>query len=62
MAERPASEKLSHEAVQYERPSKHPARHCGNCEHVIEASAGNRCESVEDPIWLPGWCIRWGKA
>ena len=61
MSERPDSEKLSHKEVNYERPSDHPAEYCGNCEHVIEASGGVRCESVVNPIYLNGWCKRWEK-
>ena len=59
MAERPESEKLSHAAVEYERVSSHPGRDCANCEHVVEAMAGTRCESVKPPIYLTGWCVRW---
>jgi hypothetical protein len=61
MVERPTAEKSSHKEVKYERPSEHPAEYCGNCEHVIEARGGIRCESVKSPIWLNGWCVRWEK-
>jgi len=61
MAERPDDEKLSHKAVDYERPSDHPGEYCGNCSHVIETLNEVRCESVKNPIWLNGWCKRWEK-
>lgn len=61
MPERPTDEKLSHKEVKYERPSSHPGDYCGNCEHVIETSSETRCESVKNPIWLNGWCVRWEK-
>lgn len=61
MAERPESEKLSHAEVKYERTSKHAGKDCANCKHVIEAAGGVRCESVKPPIYLTGYCIRWGK-
>lgn len=57
--ERPADEKLSHQAVSYEHPSDHLGRYCGNCEHVIEATSGTRCQAVASPIELNGWCKRW---
>lgn len=61
MPERPADEKLSHKSVQYERTSEHTGQACDNCKHVIEARSGTRCESVANPIYLNGWCIRWAK-
>jgi len=61
MAERDAKDKLTHAEVEYERTSDHPGRHCGNCEHVIEAMGGTRCEAVKNPIDLGGWCKRWEK-
>ena len=57
--ERPDDEKLSHEEVKYVRVSDHASKDCGNCKHVIEATSGNRCQSVANPIYLTGWCIRW---
>lgn len=60
MAERPEADKLSHAEVKYERVSTHRGEDCGNCRHVIEAMTGTRCESVKPPIYLTGWCIRWG--
>jgi hypothetical protein len=59
--EREEKDKFTHAEVEYERPSAHPAKNCGNCKHVIEAVSGNRCQTVKAPIWLNGWCIRWEK-
>ena len=59
--ERAEKDKFSHAEVQYERTSEHPGEHCSNCEHVIEATSGTRCEGVKSPIDLGGYCIRWEK-
>ena len=59
MAELPDKEKLSHKEVKYERTSEHPGKDCGNCEYVIEAMKGTRCQHVADPIYLSGYCIKW---
>ena len=61
MPELPVDEKASHKEVDYEHPSEHFAQACGNCEHVIEATKGTRCESVASPIYLNGWCNRFEK-
>ena len=59
MPELPTDEKSSHKEVQYEYPSEHTGKHCGNCAHVIESTDGTRCMTVKDPIYLNGWCVRW---
>jgi hypothetical protein len=61
MPERPEDKKLSHASVNYERISKNKGERCDNCEHVIIAFGGTRCEGVKDPILLGGWCKRWKK-
>lgn len=61
MAERPEAEKLSHQEVEYERPSEYMVEHCGNCNHVINGLDETRCESVASPIYLNGWCKKWEK-
>ena len=57
--ERPEKDKFTHAEVNYERTSSHPGQECGNCKHVIEAASGNRCQSVANPIYLTGWCVRY---
>ena len=61
MPELSVKEKTSHKEVKYERVSSHAGKSCGNCEHVIEAISGVRCQTVKDPIYLTGYCIRWEK-
>jgi hypothetical protein len=59
MEELPEKDKALHAEVKYERPSAIPAHYCGNCKSVIEATSGNRCKTVVEPIYLNGWCERW---
>jgi hypothetical protein len=59
--ELPEKEKAAHSEVKYERTSEHAGKDCGNCEHVIEASSGTRCQTVKEPIYLTGYCERWEK-
>jgi hypothetical protein len=61
MAELPQDEKLSHKEVKYERVSEHVGQACANCEYVIEAMKGTRCQHVADPIYLTGWCVKFEK-
>jgi hypothetical protein len=58
--ERPESEKLSHAAVRFESPSRHPGQACASCVHLIAASP-LRCESVKPPIKKMDWCKRYQK-
>lgn len=55
----PAADKASHVEVKYERPSEHMGEDCGDCKHVIEATSGTRCQTVKNPIYLNGWCVRY---
>jgi hypothetical protein len=55
--ERAESQKLSHAAVKYESPSRHPGQSCASCVHLIAASP-LRCEAVKSPIRKPDWCKR----
>lgn len=55
--ERPEAEKLSHAAVKFESPSRHPGQACESCIHFIAASPA-RCESVKPPIKKGDWCKR----
>lgn len=54
--EKPASEKLTHAAVEYENRSTHDGN-CAACKHFIEANPP-RCEGIKSPISSKGWCIR----
>lgn len=58
MAELPAKEKATHQAVKYERPSEHAGEACGDCAHLIDAGEP-RCQTVKSPIYLNGWCVRY---
>ena len=63
MAELPDKEKATHKEVEYVRPSDYPGKDCANCEYVIEAMKGIRCQHVASPIYLSGYCVKWeGKA
>jgi hypothetical protein len=55
--EKPASEKLSHAAVDYEAASHHLPNRCGVCAHFIAVSPP-RCEGVQSPIAAQAWCKR----
>lgn len=58
--EQPDSEKLSHAAVKFESPSRHPGQACASCVRFIAASPP-RCESVKPPIQPGDWCKRYHK-
>ncbi len=61
MAERSASEKLSHAEVGYESPTHHPNEFCALCAHFIKAKPP-RCEAVKEPIRGGDWCKRFQRA
>jgi hypothetical protein len=47
--EKPESEKLTHAAARYHRPSHSPGKNCGNCKNFIDAKPP-RCRGVQRPI------------
>ena len=55
--ERPESGKYTHQAVNYEHPSKHEYQFCAGCVHYIHAQPP-RCEGVKEPIRPEDWCKR----
>ncbi len=61
MPELPAAEKAAHRTVKYEYPSEHMGEACGDCKHVIEKGSSPRCETVANPIFLTGWCVRYAR-
>jgi hypothetical protein len=62
MKELPSKEKASHREVKYEFPSDHAGQACADCKHVIHGTLHPRCQTVADPIFLVGWCIRYEEA
>jgi len=56
--EKPESQKLTHAAVKFESPSRHPGQACASCVHLIAASPP-RCEGVKNPIKAGDWCKRY---
>lgn len=55
--ELPEKEKATHAEVDYERPSDHAGKSCGDCEHLVDALTP-RCQTVKNPIYLNGYCVR----
>jgi len=55
--ELPAKDKATHAEVHYERPSPFAGKSCGDCDHLVDALEP-RCQTVKDPIYLNGYCIR----
>jgi hypothetical protein len=51
----PALDKLSHESVKFEHPSKHEDEHCSLCEAYIPSPVP-RCKHVKGPIQAGDWC------
>jgi len=59
MQELPVEDKAPHSEVHYERTSEHAGESCSNCQSLIDAADEPRCKTVESPIYLAGWCVRW---
>jgi hypothetical protein len=55
VSELPASQKVSHESVDYKHPSPYIRSRCGTCEHFIKANPP-RCEHVANPIRAEDYC------
>jgi hypothetical protein len=55
--ELPEKDKRTHASVNYEATSTHSGEFCGRCRHVILADPP-RCNGVQSPIALRGWCHR----
>jgi hypothetical protein len=59
-AEKPESEKFTHDEVGYENPSTHGTEDCDDCIHFIAATkdSPSGCEGVQRPIAEEAWCHR----
>ena len=51
----PASEKVTHAAVNFQHPSRHEDEHCSLCVAYIPAMVP-RCKHVKTPIQGTDWC------
>ena len=58
--ERQALDKIPHDEVGYESPSKHEDEQCSLCEHYIPAMVP-RCQAVKNPIKPADWCKRYAR-